>query len=184
MRRVFYGGFCVVLSLGALAFGQSGQSLGDVARANREKQAVQNESGTRPKVITNQDLPSDPGELPDTSLPMTTVSGVSHPHDERSDRRLAQQDLADQRAGAQWKERIQAQESKIAEIQARIDQLNQAIHGATGQVQYEGPYNRYRARQMQRLVATQETLDQQKQKLEQMQEAARHAGMHTAVYDP
>jgi hypothetical protein len=30
----------------------------------------------------------------------------------------------------------------------------------------------------------QQQLDEQKRKLDQMQEAARHAGMHTAVYDP
>jgi hypothetical protein len=30
----------------------------------------------------------------------------------------------------------------------------------------------------------QETLEVQKRKLAMMQEAARHAGMHTSVYDP
>ena len=186
MRRMFCGAFCTALLLSALAFGQSGQSLGDVARANREKQAAQDASGTRPKVITNQDVSSDPGEIPDSdpSSPMTMVSGVSRPYAGTSDRRYAQQDLADQHAGVQWRERILMQESKVAELQSRIDQLNAAIHGSSGGVQYEGPYNRYQARQRQRLEQMQEALDQQRRKLDLMQEAARHAGMHTTVYDP
>ncbi|HTS07617.1 MAG TPA: hypothetical protein VMP68_18715 [Candidatus Eisenbacteria bacterium] len=186
MRRMFCGVFCSALLVSALAFGQSGQSLGDVARANREKQAAQDASGTRPKVITNQDVSSNPGEITesDASSPMTMVSGVSRPYERASDGRLAQQDLTEQRAGTQWRERILAQESKIAELQSRIDQLNASIHGPSGGVQYEGPYNRYQARQRQRLGQMQATLDQQKRKLDLMQEAARHSGMHTTVYDP
>jgi hypothetical protein len=44
--------------------------------------------------------------------------------------------------------------------------------------------NQYQARQLERLAQMQLQLNQQKKKLEDMQEAARHAGMHTAVYDP
>jgi len=39
-------------------------------------------------------------------------------------------------------------------------------------------------RQLQRVAQIQLRLDEQKMKLDQMQEAARHAGMHSAVYDP
>lgn len=53
-----------------------------------------------------------------------------------------------------------------------------------GSVQCEGPYNRYQARQLERVAQMQQQLDEQKRKLDRMQEAARHAGMHTAVYDP
>jgi TolA-binding protein len=186
MRRMFSGCLWTALLLSAAAFGQSGQSLGDVARANREKQAAQGATGTRPKVITNQDLPTEPGEISesDASSPMTMVSGVNRPFDERSsDERFTQQGLADQRVGAEWRERIQTQESRIAQLQGRIDQMNAAIHGSSGGVQYER-YTRYQARQMQRVAQMQDTLDQQKQKLVRMQEAARHAGMHTTVYDP
>jgi hypothetical protein len=34
------------------------------------------------------------------------------------------------------------------------------------------------------MAQIQQQLDEQKRKLVEMQEAARHAGMHTAVYDP
>ena len=95
-----------------------------------------------------------------------------------------QQRLAEQRAADQWKRQVLAQKNKMATLQARIDQLNASIRSAGGSVQYEGPSNRYQARQLQRVAQIQLQLDEQKMKLDQMQEAARHAGMHSAVYDP
>jgi hypothetical protein len=176
----------VVLLLTAAAMAQSGPSLGDVARTNREKQQAQRADGTRPQVITNADLPADPPGVPesDASEPMTMVSGVSRPLENRSAPRFTEQDRAQQRAGEQWRERIESQEGRISELQARIDQMNAAIHSSGGATLSEGPYNRYQARQMQRIAQMQETLDLQKRKLAMMQEAARHAGMHTNVYDP
>jgi hypothetical protein len=181
--------YAVGLLLGAAALAQSGPSLGDVARANRDKQQAQQAIGSRPKVITNSDLPADPPGVPesDASEPMTMVSGVSRPFEDRDhsrDQRFAQQDRAQQRAGDQWRERIENQESRIAELQARIDQMNSSIHSAGSGTLSEGPYNRYQAREMQRVAQMQEMLDQQKRKLAMMQDAARHAGMHTNVYDP
>ena len=69
-------------------------------------------------------------------------------------------------------------------MQARIDQLNTSIHSPNGSTQYDGPYTRNQARQLQRVALIQQQLDEQKRKLDQIQEAARHAGMRTAVYDP
>lgn len=187
MHRMLTRQYAVVLLLGTAAMGQSGPSLGDIARANREKQQAQQASGTLPKVITNSDLPADPPGVPesDPSEPMTMVSGVSRPFESRSyDQRFAQQDHAEQQAGAQWRERIENQESRVAELQARIAQMNAAIHSSGGATLSEGPYNRYQARQMQRIAQMQEMLDLQRHKLAMMQDAARHAGMHTNVYDP
>jgi len=176
----------VVLLLAATALAQSAPSLGDVARANREKQQTQQATGTRPKVITNADLPDDPPGVQesDASEPMTMVSGVSRPFENRSyDQRFAQQDRNQQHAREQWRERIENQESRVAELEARINQMNAAMH-SSGATLSEGPYNRFQARQMQRVAQLQEMLDLQRQKLAMMQEAARHAGMHTNVYDP
>ena len=186
MHRTLTKYYPAVLILTAAAMAQSGPSLGDIARANREKQQSQQASGTTPKMITNADLPGDPLGVPesDPSDPMTMVSGVSRPSQNRSDPRFTEQDRAQQRAGEQWRERIQNQEGRIAELQTRIDQMNASIHSAGGGTLSEGPYNRYQARQMQRVAQMQEMLGLQKQKLAMMQEAARHAGMHTTVYDP
>jgi hypothetical protein len=72
----------------------------------------------------------------------------------------------------------------MAILQARIDQINASIRSANGSAQYEGPANGYQARQMQQVAQIQLRLDEQHRKLDRMQEAARRAGMHTAVYDP
>jgi hypothetical protein len=186
MYRMLLGITMTAMVFGGSALGQSGQSLGDIARANREKLQAQDSSGTRPKVITNADLPENSTGIPepDASEPMTMVSGVSRPFENRySDQRMVAPGRNEQHAGDQWRERILAQESRIADLQARIDQVNASMH-STSSAQYEGPYNRYQARQMQHIAQMQEALDQQRRKLAMMQDAARHAGMHTTVYDP
>ena len=163
-----------------------GQSLGDVARENREKK-TEDASAAQPKVITNKDLPKDPDadqEPPEASPGTSAAPGNKAAESRFADRRFAQQNLAEQRVADQWKRQILAQKSRMATLQARIDQLNASIRSAGGSVQYEGPYNRYQARQLRRVAQIQAQLDEQKMKLDQMQEAARRAGMHTAVYDP
>jgi len=179
MQRVAWRVLVVGLLLNAAAFGQSpsGDSLGDVARANRAKEQAQETSGAKPKVITNQDLPSEPPGVPESSEPMTTVSGVKRSVDRYSEQRQNQRLVAEQRIDQQWKARIQEQEARIADLQARIDHVNEAMHAAVGTVQYDSPVNRYQTIQTERLARMQEILDQQKRRLAMMQDAARHAGM-------
>jgi hypothetical protein len=168
-----------------------GQSLGDVARENREQKATQTPT-TPPKVITNATLPKDPegsaptvNQAPERTGPSTATVASS--------RKAAQQRAAEQRAAAQWKQKILAQESTIANLRLRVDRLKASIHFVEPNNYY--PYdsyssyagmaqNQYQARQLERLAQMRLQLNQQKKKLEDMQEAARHAGMHTAVYDP
>jgi predicted RNase H-like nuclease (RuvC/YqgF family) len=177
MQRVFLKISAIALLMSSAAYGQS---LGDIARANREKQNAENTSAAQPRVITNANLPKDPDANQEPAEAQSGTNASSTAADHRS----AQQRLAEQRAADQWKRQILAQKNKMAALQARIDQLNASIRSAGGSVQYEGPYNRYQARQLQRVAQIQLQLDEQKMKLDQMQEAARHAGMHTVVYDP
>jgi predicted RNase H-like nuclease (RuvC/YqgF family) len=177
MRRIFLTIFAIALLMSSAAYGQS---LGDIARENREKQNAENASTAQPEVITNANLPKDPDA---DQKPAEAQSGASA-STTAADHRSAQQRLAEQRAADQWKRQILAQKNKMATLQARIDQLNASIRSAGGSVQYEGPYSRYQARQLQRVAQIQLQLDEQKMKLDQMQEAARHAGMRSAVYDP
>jgi len=177
MRRLSVTICATALLMSSAAYGQS---LGDIARANREKQNAENASAAQPKVITNANLPKDPAANQEPAEAQPGPSASSSATDHRS----AQQRLAEQRAADQWKRQILAQKNKMATLQARIDQLNASIRSVGGSVQYEGPYNRYQTRQLQRVAQIQLQLDEQKMKLDQMQEAARHAGMHSAVYDP
>jgi hypothetical protein len=179
MQRATWRVFIVGLLLNAAAMGQSqsGDSLGDAARANHAKQQAQEAAGVTPKMITNQDLPSDPPGVPESSEPMTTVSGVNRPADRYAEQRANQRMVAEQRAGDQWKARIQDQEVRIADLQARIDRVNQSMHAAVGTVQWDGPTNRYQTIQTERLAHMQEILDLQRRRLALMQDAARHAGL-------
>ena len=177
MQRVFLKISAIALLMSSAAYGQS---LGDIARANREKQNAENTSVAQPRVITNANLPKDPDANQEPAEAQSGTNASSTAADHRS----AQQRLAEQRAADQWKRQILAQKNKMATLQARIDQLNGSIRSAGGSVQYEGPYNRHQARQLQRVAQIQLQLDEQEMKLDQMQEAARHAGMHTLVYDP
>jgi hypothetical protein len=194
MQRMFLRILAIALLVNLAAYGQS---LGDIARENREKKNIEDPSAAPPKVITNKDLPKDPNPNPGSSeatpganaaaSSATDGSPAQRSADQRSaelrsaNQRSAQQRLAEQRAADQWKRQILAQKYKMATLQARIDQLNASIRSADGSAQFEGPVNRYQARQLQQV---QRQLDEQQRRLDQMQEAARRAGMHTAVYDP
>jgi hypothetical protein len=239
MRQVFrqHPGISILLTLATLlmsvaAFGQS-QSLGDIARENREKKAA-DDSTAQPRVFTNSTLPKEPDaatNAPDspssaptattTAPPSTSQSPFSdkpsaqppapdehatplHATRQRSgqqrsaqqqlaEQRAAQQRANEQRAAAQWRKRILQQESTVAGLRMRIDTLRASIrfadpnrYGSGSPSDYYAGlnYNRGEARQLQRLAQMQQQLDEQKRKLEDMQEAARHAGMHTLVYDP
>jgi hypothetical protein len=179
MQRVFWRILLVGLSLNAAATAQSqsGVSLGDLARANHVRQQEEEATGKTPKIITNQDLPSAPSAIPESSEPMTTVSGVKRPAGSYSERGADQRLLAGQRADGQWKARIQDQEARISDLQMRIDRANQAMRAAVGTAQYDTPVNRYQSIQMQRVAHMQEIMEQQQRRLAMMQDAARLTGM-------
>ncbi|HUO14407.1 MAG TPA: hypothetical protein VMX38_05420 [Verrucomicrobiae bacterium] len=187
MHRVLLSG-CVGVLLCAASFGQSGQSLGDVARANRAQQQAQQDAGATPKVITNQDLPvPQPVPQSNSSDSMTMVSGVQKQPDNRAwrqhqgDRPSTGQG---QYQGEQWRGRIQQQENRIADLEARIDQMNTWIHSAGGTADSDGAYNPSQRRQMMVLGQMQQRLEQEKQRLAMMQDAARRGGMPSSVVDP
>ena len=199
MRRIFSQRFHVRILLTILATllfaypAAYAQSLGDVARENREQKAAN--PSPPPKVITNKTLPKDPDADAGSSAgeSQTQTQPAASPANSESTRKAARQRAAERHAAEQWKQKILAQENTIANLRSRVDRLKASIHFVDPNNYY--PYdsnsayaglaeNRYQARQLERLAQMQQQLDQQKKKLEDMQEAARHAGMHTAVYDP
>lgn len=177
------------LQVQSLSSSSSGQSLGDIARANQEKKAAEAPGATAPKVITNADLPKNPDV--DTEQPADqNQNSAANPANTAASRKAAQQRAAEQRAAAQWRQQILAQKGKVANLQARCDRLRAQIHFVNPGYPYNSDntagstYNGQESRMMERLHEMKDQLNQQKQKLERMQEAARHAGMHTTVYDP
>ncbi len=149
------------------------------------KESCANVPAPAPKVITNSDLPRDPdGYTTATANPHASPS----PANAAASRKAAAQSAAQQRAAAQWRQQILSQENKVANLQGRVDRLRAQIHLVNPNANYSSSegiaYNPGQARQLVRLQEMQDQLNQQRQRLEQMQEGARHAGMHTTVYDP
>jgi hypothetical protein len=188
MHRMFCRVTAIALFMSSAGYGQS---LGDVARENQAKKA-QDASATPPKIITNKDLPKDP-DTTHESLPTqpaatgSTSNPVADPRseDRRAAHSSAEQRLAEQHAADQWKRQILAQKNKVVTLQARIDWFKASMQPANSTAQYESlTYNHYQARQLQRIEQTEQQLEEQRMRLDQMQEAARHAGMRPAVYDP
>ena len=170
---------CITILAFVLGFGAlvCGQSLGDVARENREKKA--SNPSAPAKVITNADLGIDPdGDA-------AAEEAASSPKSAATSHKETQQHAAEQRAAEQWKEKILAQKRTVANLQARVDALRPSIEFVDPNAYSNGyVYNRFQARQLERLKIMEAQLTEQQQKLDDMQEAARRAGMHTAVYDP
>jgi uncharacterized protein YfiM (DUF2279 family) len=161
----------------------SSQSLADVARANQEKKAA--EGSTAPsRTITNADLPKNPegytGPPPDDKQHPMQNSGNTA--------KEAAQQRAAERAGAQWRQQIVTQRNKIAMLETRIDRLRAQIGvvdpNAADDYSSGTSYNGAQATQIRILKEMEANLSQQRQRLEEMQDAARRAGMHTTVYDP
>jgi hypothetical protein len=185
MGRRFCNFPVIFLTTGALLSGAAfAQSLGDVARANREKQQEEQASGTEPRVITNKDLPANPPGTPDSDPAPDNHPANQHAsassaslQNRWSDQRQLARDQAQQRASDVWRARIEAQQERIANLQARIDQLNSWNRAPGGNTQYQGPYQ-YQARQLQLAAALRQQLDLQQRRLEAMQDAARHAGAY------
>jgi hypothetical protein len=188
MQQMFLKVLPIALAL-LMSAAANGQSLGDVARENRQKKDADAASAAQPKVITNADLPKDQNENqgPSDAQPAAGAANSNKAADRRlpdhrlADHRSAQQRLAEQRAAEQWKKQILAQKNKVALLQARLDSINASIQSAGGSAESDRPYS---PRQTQRGAQVQLQLDAEKRKLDQMQEAARHAGMDSAVYDP
>ena len=91
----------------------------------------------------------------------------------------------DSHSGEQWKAKIQAQKNSIASLQNQIDRLNSSIHFVEANRYTNGAqYNQRQAQKQDEVQRMQKQLDEQKQKLQDMQESARKAGLGSSVYDP
>jgi len=158
----------LVISVGALGYSQS---LGDVAREERQKQEAK-KAQAAPKVITNEDLPERPNS--DDGAPGGQVSSESAPSRPMGSK-----------PGEQWKAEIAAQRKFVNDLQSRMDQLNSSIRFAPGTcVRNCVQWNERQIHKQDEVQHMQADLEEQKKKLEDMQEAARKEGYGNAVYEP
>jgi len=170
----------LLLALGSL-FAMSGdaQSLGDVAREQRQKRQSKDTRTSR-KVVTDEDIPSHPEQSSSSSDDI-----ASSPDDKRGEPSSLPSASEMKNAGERWKATIQAQKASVASLQSQLDKLNASIHFVEANRYTNGvQYNQYQLRRQQEAERMQKQLDEQKKKLEMMQESARRAGFGSAVYDP
>lgn len=153
-----------------LVAGSYGQSLGDVARAEKQKRQNQSPQAAK-KVITNDDLAGD------------TATGDESANDSKPD------DFPSRPLGTksaeQWKADIAAQRSTVTALQNEIARLNGSIHFAPGYCVYHCvEHNENQVKKQDEVQRLQEQLDQAKTKLDEMQEQARREGFGNSVYEP
>jgi hypothetical protein len=157
-----------------VAHGQDTPSLGDAARQARlQKRATETRTAQAPKtpkVITNEEIPEHPEAAANSNEGYTASSSGS--------------------AGAklpaeQWKSQIQAQKNAISSMESQIKKLNDSIQFAPGNcVAGCVQWNERQQAKQQEVERAQARLADQKKRLEDMQESARHQGYGSSVYDP
>lgn len=164
-------GFWIPVFLFLFTCASYGQSLGDVAREQRQKQQAKDPK-TATKVVTNDEIPESPDAgttsddtAPDSSGPASATSG--------------------KKTAEQWKAEITVRKARIAALQSQVDKLNDSVHYVEANRYYNGvQYNQYQLKKQQAAERMQKQLDTEKKALGDAQEAARKAGFGSAVYDP
>jgi predicted RNase H-like nuclease (RuvC/YqgF family) len=168
MRHVSKTAILAVVLMSVAAPGYA-QSLGDVAREQRQKQ----QSKAAPaKVLTNEDIPEQPGSADNSGT-------GQHPG------ALPASSYNAKKTADQWKAEISRQKSSVASLQNQIEHLNSSIH-------FTGPncvrncvqHNQQQLDKEDQVKHLQGQLDEQKKRLEDLQEGARQDGYGGSVSDP
>ena len=180
MRRVFMLLFSLaLLSVSTFAIGQE-PSLGDVARQERKRQASK-AANSAVKIVTNEDISSRPEAEERTG----TKGGVEKVADTGQGNGASRSQLGSGRGAEEWKAQILAQKRAVAMQQEQVERMRASVHFVEANRYWNGPqYNEQQRRRQIQVEQMQKQLDQQKKRLEDMQEAARRAGFGNSVYDP
>jgi hypothetical protein len=164
---------CFPLLVSVVAGMSYAQSLGDVARQQRQKQQAKDLHATR-KVVTNEEIPESPDASPSSSTDSDSPRESS-----------SLPSTTGKRTADQWKSDIQAQKARIAAMQSQVDKLNDSVHFVEANRYYNGvQYNQYQLKKQQEAQRMQKQLEGEKRTLQNMQESARKSDFGSAVYDP
>ena len=152
-----------------------GQSLGDVAREQRQQKQAQGAAAT-PKTITNEDLPEH-SESPSSD------SGNDSPNNDSPGKDAPPPHST--KTAEQWKAAIQAQKASIASLQSHIARLSSSVRFAGPDCVYNCvQHNERQIQKQDEVERMQAQLEEQKKKLAEMQESARQDGFGNSVYEP
>jgi len=176
-RRMFLLFTAAISLISAGANGQDAPSLGDLARQQRQQKE---QSKTAPgkeakssKVITNEQIP----EHPEVSTATTANAGerTAQPATSSGPKQPAEH----------WKSQILAQKNQIASLQGQVDELNESIRFAPANcVANCVGWNERQREKQQQVERMRAQLEDQKRRLDDMQDSARKQGYGSSVYDP
>ena len=165
--------FAAALSLAVgTAFTQDSPPLGDLARQQRQQKEAADKNGKTPKVITNEQIPERPAAA------LRQVKAEESPT-------LHYNENTDKASAERWKSQIMSQKNQVASLQREIDDVNESIRFAPANCAANcvGWNERQREKQL-RVDRMQAQLDEQKKRLDEMQDSARRQGFGSSVYDP
>lgn len=147
------------------------QSLGDLARQQRQKQ--NDKPAGSHKVITDEDMPSHPA---DSANENTAEKDASEHVNAPVNTETNSEDL---------KARCLAIKREIKDYQAQLNQLRDSSKFVEANRYVNGAqYNQHQLAKQQEAGRMEKRLEQMKQKFADLQEQARKAGFGSSVYDP
>lgn len=187
--RVFLLALAGAFLLDASSYAQDQPSLGDVARqARQQKQQTKDAQGkdaqgklpqpTKPsKVVTEEEMPEH-----------TSATTTSSPSDNSKDQADADSPASTPSAklsADEWRSKILTQKSAVNSLQSNVDELNKSIQFAPGNcVSGCVEWNEHQKQKQQEVEQMRGQLETAKKQLEEMQDAARHQGYGSSVYEP
>jgi hypothetical protein len=161
-----------------IANGQDSPSLGDLARQQRQQKeqskTAQGKDAKASKVITNEEIPEHAGPAtPPAAGSQASQSSMPAPSN------------GAKQPAEHVKSQILAQKNQIATLQSQVDELNESIRFAPANcVENCVGWNERQREKQQRAERMQAQLEEEKRRLEDMQDSARKQGYGSSVYDP
>jgi hypothetical protein len=159
------------------AKGQDSPSLGDLARQQRQQKeqakTAPGKDAKASKVITNEEIPERTGPATPAAAGQANQNSLPAPSN------------GPKQPGEQVKSQILTQKSKIATLQGQVDELNESVRFAPANcVENCVGWNERQREKQQRAERMQAQLEEEKRRLEDMQDSARKQGYGSSIYDP
>jgi hypothetical protein len=170
--------FIAAASLSAVgAYSQDAPSLGDLARQQRQQKdqskAAPGKNAKPSKVITNEEIPEH------TEKSSVAASKGGEPTS------VSDSSNAPKLPAEHWKSQILMQKNQLASLQRQVDDLNESIRFAPANcVENCVGWNERQREKQQQVERMQGQLDEQKRRLDDLQDSARKQGYGSSVYDP
>ncbi|MGA8762201.1 MAG: hypothetical protein WB562_04850 [Candidatus Sulfotelmatobacter sp.] len=162
---------------------QDSPPLGDIARQQRQTQQAKVDPGKNArsaKVVTNDEIPEHaaPPVAPAARDEVNPSAASFRNREKRSDDE-------NKSSPEHWKSQILKQKDQIASLLRQLDEINESIRYAPANcVANCVGWNERQREKQQRVGRMQAQLNEEKTRLDDMQEAARKQGYGSAVYDP